>query len=62
MMQKTDDGQKRINKYLAENATPEVKPIPKDKKDEKPKKETPKNDDYNTYDYSDDKETEDKNW
>ncbi len=30
--------------------------------DEKPKKETPKNDEFNEYDYSDDKELDDTQW
>jgi len=61
MLPKTDEGQKRIQKYLLENATPEVKPIPKEeKKDEK--KETPKNTDTDTYDYSDDEEVDSKEW
>ncbi len=29
MLPETDDGQKRIKKYLLENATPEVNPNPK---------------------------------
>ncbi len=63
MLPKTNDGAKRIEKYLLENATPEVKPIPK--KDEKPKEETPKNDEYNEYDYSDKQTTQEEdagNW
>ncbi len=60
MLPETNDGQKRIKKYLLENATPEVNPIPK--KDEDSKKETPKNDDYNEYDYSDNTELDDKDW
>ncbi len=62
MLPKTDDGKKRIEKYLLENANPEVTDIPSVKKEEKEKKEIPKNDDYNEYDYSDDKEIDDKNW
>jgi len=61
MLPKTDDGQKRIEKYLLENATPEVKPIPG--KPEPDKVDTPpKNDEFNEYDYSDDKELDDKDW
>ncbi len=66
MLPKTDEGQKRIEKYLLENATPEVKPIPKDepkkKKDDVPDWKDKKNDDFNNYDYSDDKELDDKEW
>ncbi len=60
MLPNADDGQQRIRKYLSENATPEAKPIPKE--NEKPKKETPKNDDVNTYDYSDDDKADDNDW
>ncbi len=56
-MLETNDGQKRIKKYLLENATPEVPP-----KEDKPKKETPKNTDTTTYDYSDEKNGDDKEW
>ncbi len=59
MIPNADDGQKRIKKYLLENATPEAKPIPKD---EKPKKETPKNTETDTYDYNDDPNADDKEW
>ncbi len=59
MLPKADDGHKRIEKYLLENANPEAKPKPKD---EKPKKETPKNDEVNTYDYSDDSKADDTQW
>ncbi len=70
MLPKTDDGQQRIKKYLLENATPEVKPIPKEdqkdekieKKDDKPDWKDKKNDAYNEYDYSDNKDTEVKDW
>jgi len=58
MLSKTDDGHKRIEKYLLENATPEVK-IPKDEK--KDIKETPKNDDFNEYEENDKDPLEDKN-
>ena len=58
MLSKTNDGTKRIEKYLLENsATPEVKPIPKTEK-----KPTPKNDETNTYDYNDDPNADDKEW
>ncbi len=60
MLKDTNDGQKRISKYLAENATPEVSSIPKT--DEKPKKETPKNTEDTTYDYSDNPNSDDKEW
>ncbi len=59
MQETPDDGRKRIEKYLLENATPEGN-IPKP--DKKP--ETPKNDDYNEYEISDkENEKEDAgNW
>ncbi len=57
MTQPTDEGQKRIKKYLLENATPEVKPIPKEEK-----KETPKNDTFNEYEYSDNENEDDTQW
>ncbi len=56
-MSQANDGKKRIEKYLLENANPEAKPIPKDDK-----KEIPKNDDYNEYDITDDPELDDTNW
>ncbi len=63
MLPNADDGQQRIKKYLLENATPEANPIPKDSQEKPPvKKETPKNDEYNTYDYSDDDKADDKDW
>ncbi len=68
MLPKTDDGQQRIKRYLLENATPEVKPTPKDEKQpEKPKDDVPdwkdkKNDANNEYEYSDNKDEDDKNW
>ncbi len=63
MNPKPDESVKRIEKYLLENAAPEGKPGPKDSQEKPPvKKETPKNDEYNTYEYSDNPDEEDKNW
>jgi len=50
-----------LKRYLESVKAQEGKPIIK-KDDEKPKKETPKNDANNEYEYSDDKETDDRNW
>ncbi len=61
MLPNANDGEKRIKKYLLENSiNPEANPIPKDKQEQPPvKKETPKNTDTDTYEYSD---KEDDQW
>ncbi len=58
-----DDTARNLKAYLA-SEHPVVEPIiPKDKQEKPPvKKETPKNDDFNEYDYSDDKELDDSDW
>ncbi len=66
MTTEANDGQKRIKKYILENATPEVNPIPK-KEDEKLTTETPKeerkqSDEYNEYEYSENKDEDDTKW
>ncbi len=68
MTTQADDGKKRIEKYLLENATPEANPKPKDKGEspsqEKPeaRKDYEKNDDSNEYDITEDDSVDDKNW
>jgi len=62
MSKSGDDTARNLKDYLSREH-PVVEPIPSkkvEKKDEK--KETPKNDDFNEYDYSDDKELDDRNW
>ncbi len=60
MLPETDDGQKRIKKYLLENVTPEVNSIPKkdDKKPDRPEKD----EDGTTIEYYDSKNGDDSNW
>ncbi len=71
MSTETDEANTQLSKYLAWKEKAEVKPIPINEKDkqEKPsvKKETPKNDDYNEYDYDErdpikNKEMDDTEW
>ncbi len=69
MLPKTDEAQKRMQQYLKQNPLPaEVKPIPKDekkvviKKDDKPDWKDKKSDASNEYEYSDNKDDDDKNW
>ncbi len=68
MSQDANDGETRLRNYLSKKSNPEAISIPNEtlkeipKENEKPKKETPKNDEYNTYDYSDDEKADDKNW
>jgi len=59
MLPKPNEGNSKVNDYLKSLEVPEGKPIPKD---EKPKKEVPKNDANNEYEYSDDTETDDTKW
>ncbi len=64
-MSKSGDDTARNLKHYLESEHSVVEPIPFKDKKEKPqaeKKETPKNDDFNEYDYSDDKELDDRNW
>ncbi len=68
MLPKTDESESQLRKYLSWKDKEEVKPIPKDDKNpEKAKDDAPdwkdkKNDDYNEYEYSDEKETDDTKW
>ncbi len=64
MSKSGDDAARNLKHYLESEHTV-VEPIPskKDKKSVPDKnEETPKNDDYNVYEYSDDKELDDKEW
>ncbi len=59
-----NDAARNLKKYLDSEHSVVEPIIPSKDKQEKPpvKKETPKNDDFNEYDYSDDKELDDKEW
>ncbi len=68
-----EDSLESIEAFLAKRDSSEVSSVPKKIEDVptmderelkpiKPKKETPKNDEFNEYDYSDDKELDDKEW
>ncbi len=60
-MSKTgDDAGRNLKRYL-ESEHPLVEPIP-NKKDDKQKKETPKNTETDTYDYSDEEKADDTKW
>jgi len=60
MLEKANDKNTELKRYLDSVKASEATKIPQ--KDEKPKKETPKNDANNEYEYSDDKELDDKEW
>ncbi len=64
MLPKVDDKNTELKRYLDSVKASEATKIPQNDKQEKPqvKKETPKNDDYNEYDYSDDKDNDGKDW
>ncbi len=64
MSRTADEGSKRMQKYLAENATPEAQNLSKeidDKQKSETKPEQKKNDDFNEYDYGT-KDEDDSNW
>jgi len=55
-------GDDEVKRLLAMTEADDSSGKPNLKKPKDVKKETPKNDDYNEYDISDDKELDDKNW
>ncbi len=63
MLPNANEGEKRIRKYLSENANPEATPNPKDKQEQPPvKKDVPVNDDFNEYDITDEDTVDDRDW
>ncbi len=60
MLSKANEPTTELKRYLESVKDGEATKIPQ--KDEKPKKETPKNTETSTYDYSDDKNADDKEW
>ncbi len=63
----TDDSETQLSKYLAWKDKDEVKTIPKEKLNDKPKEDKPdwadkKNDDSHEYEYSNNTEEDDKDW
>jgi len=70
MLEKANDKNTELKRYLESVKASEATKIPQEiKKDEPPKHKVTKpdwkdkkNDDYNTYEYSDDKDADDKEW
>ncbi len=64
MLSKANEKNTELKRYLDSVKASEATKIPQEVKEPKKedKKETPENDDFNEYDYSDDKEADSKEW